>query len=92
MTKFDLTFEDGTTRLVNRRPIHDLRVEQVTNKDTGPNEQVLIGLWFADSKEPVFSPKAFDKWLNTLDGWEGVTVDQEADASPPDRQPATSPG
>ena len=91
MTKFDLTFDDGTTRLVNRRPIHDLRVERVINKNTGPNEQVLIGLWFADSKEPVFSQQAFDLWLNTLDGWEIHTEDEEAADSPPARQLGTSP-
>jgi hypothetical protein len=90
VTKFDLTFEDGATRTVNRRPIHDLRVERVINKNTGPNEQVLIGLWFADSKEPVFSQKNFDEWLNALDGWE-IHTEEEADDSPPARQLGTSP-
>lgn len=89
MTKFDLTFEDGTERTITRKPVHLMRTEQVGGKP-GVNEQVLVSLWFADTKRPALDRKDFDAWAESLEDWAIQTEDDTAD--PPDRTPGGSPG
>lgn len=89
MTKFDITFDDGTVRQVNRRPVHLMRTEQSVPK-AGANEQVLVSIWFADQKAPALDKVAFNAWAESLDDW--ALVGEGDDADPPARTPGGSPG
>jgi hypothetical protein len=88
MTKFTLTYDDGSKKTVNRKPVHLMRTEQLGGKP-GPNETVLISLWFADTLRPGFDRPHFENWVGDLDDWEIDMAEVESD--PPGRTSGDSP-
>lgn len=89
--RFAITFVDGTTEIVARRPVHLMRAERLVGKDPGPNEHLLATLWACATGGR--GPRAeFEKWADTVEDWELVKDDAaaEADAAPLDPEPSAS--
>lgn len=85
---FKIFFTNGSEVEVRRRPVHEVRAEQITKKDDGITFQVLAGLWAADTGGKT-GRADFEAWLETVDDWE--RVDAGADADPPAQGTGTSP-
>lgn len=84
-----VTFTDGTTRTVHRRPVHEVRQERITKAEDGPTFILMAQLWAADTGG-TDGRAAFEKWLEDVESWE-VEEAAEAEADPPDQGHGTSP-
>lgn len=80
--EFSITYIDGNTEQVKRRPIHLMRAEQICKKDAGANEQLLASLWAAATGGKT-GRAAFEAWCETVEDWDRVAaVEAEDDADP----------
>lgn len=88
--RYKLTFSDGTTREVERRPIHYIRAEGLVGGNAGTMTYVYATLWAADTGGRG-DRKAFEAWMNEVDDFDPVevTAPKGADAGPPDPSPGT---
>ncbi len=90
--RFVLTFSDGTTREVVRRPIHTVRAEALIGGQAGTSTYVWATFWAADTGGRG-DRKAFEAWLNDVDDFDRVPEPDDApegvDAGPPDPSPGT---
>jgi hypothetical protein len=85
--RFAITFVDGTTEIVARRPVHLMRAERLVGKDPGANEHLLATLWACATGGKA--PRAeFEKWAETVEDWELVKGDQADDGNEAPLDPA----
>lgn len=89
--RFAISYVDGSSEIVARRPVHNMRAEKLCPKDAGANEVLLATLWAAATGGR--GPRAeFEKWAETVDDWDRVDDEAaEGEDAPLDPELAGSP-
>lgn len=85
---FKVVFVDGRAVELRRRPVHEVRAEQITKKEDGITFQLLAGVWAAETGGKT-GRADFEAWLETVDDWKILEVGVDAD--PPAQGTGTSP-
>lgn len=85
--RFSITYVDGATVEVSRRPVHWMRAERILPPDAKANETVLASLW-ASATGGTEGRDAFEAWAETVEDWSPVEASVGGDAVPPATEPA----